>query len=224
MEYSNEYEQIITNIYEFMKRNNISYEKRNMDIMQIIDELNRNEIIIIDGINKNPRGNRKKVIFIIMKPESITYSWRSFKAFETLIAPIKKDDELDRLIILIKNEIGSSLHKVIHKLQLTENIINPDDISGLRPFFNIYHFSIFITIIPDHVLVPKHEIIEHKEYDDLAKHEYVNMLNMPLIFDNDPAIVWISGRPNQIVAITRLSETVGYTLFYRRIVRGTLLK
>jgi DNA-directed RNA polymerase subunit H len=62
-------------------------------------------------------------------------------------------------------------------------------------------------LVPDHVYVPKHEIISKKEAEEVLKKYNCKPTELPLIFVNDPAI-----------KITRKSPTAGESLYYRYVV------
>ena len=46
-----------------------------------------------------------------------------------------------------------------------------------------------IVLVPDHILVPKHEIMAKKEAEEVLKTYNYRTTDLPLIFVNDPAIV-----------------------------------
>ena len=73
-------------------------------------------------------------------------------------------------------------------------------------------------LVPNHVYVPKHEIITKKEAEEVL-HEYnCNATELPLIFVSDPAIVGLGVKPGDMIMITRISGTSGTSLYYRYVV------
>ena len=46
-----------------------------------------------------------------------------------------------------------------------------------------------IILVPDHVYVPKHEIMTKKEAEEVLQKFNCNATELPLIFVNDPAII-----------------------------------
>ncbi len=75
-----------------------------------------------------------------------------------------------------------------------------------------------IVLIPDHVYVPKHEIMDKKDAEEILKKYNCNPTDMPLIFANDPAILGLGVKPGDMIKITRTSLTAGESLYYRYVV------
>ena len=74
------------------------------------------------------------------------------------------------------------------------------------------------TLVPDHVYVPKHEIITKKEADEVLQKFNCNATELPLIFVTDPAIIGLGVKPGDMIKITRKSGTSGTSLYYRYVV------
>ncbi len=70
-------------------------------------------------------------------------------------------------------------------------------------------------IVPDHVYVPKHEIVSFEEAQAVLKQFNCKPTELPLIYANDPAIVSLGVRPGDLIKITRKSATAGESLYYR---------
>ncbi len=75
-----------------------------------------------------------------------------------------------------------------------------------------------IVLAPDHVYVPKHEIITKKEAEEVLEKYHCQPTNLPLIFANDPAIVGLGVKPGDMIKITRTSATAGESFYYRYVV------
>ena len=74
------------------------------------------------------------------------------------------------------------------------------------------------TLVPDHVYVPKHEIMTKKEAEQVLKEFNCNATELPLIFVTDPAIIGLGVKPGDMIKITRKSGTSGISLYYRYVV------
>ena len=74
------------------------------------------------------------------------------------------------------------------------------------------------TLVPDHIYVPKHEIISKQEAEDVLKKYNCKPTELPLIFVNDPAILELGVKPGDVIKITRKSPTAGNSLYYRYVV------
>lgn len=74
------------------------------------------------------------------------------------------------------------------------------------------------VLVPDHVYVPKHEIMTIKEAEDILNKFNCKPTELPLIFVNDPAIIGLGVKPGDMIKITRKSATAGESLYYRYVV------
>lgn len=73
-------------------------------------------------------------------------------------------------------------------------------------------------LVPDHVYVPKHEIISKKEAQAVLKKYNCKPTELPLIFVTDPAILGLGVKPGDMIKISRKSPTAGESLYYRYVV------
>jgi len=73
-------------------------------------------------------------------------------------------------------------------------------------------------VAPDHVYVPKHEIMIKADAESVLKKFNCTPTQLPLIFVNDPAIVGLGVKPGDMIKITRKSGTAGVSLYYRYVV------
>ena len=73
-------------------------------------------------------------------------------------------------------------------------------------------------LVPDHIYVPKHEIISKKEAEEVLVKFNCKPTELPLIFVTDPAIVGIGVKPGDMIKITRKSNTAGQGIYYRYVV------
>ena len=75
-----------------------------------------------------------------------------------------------------------------------------------------------LVLAPDHIDVPKHEIMTRKEAEEVLEKYHCKATDLPLIFVNDPAIVAIGVKPGDMIKITRKSATAGDSFYYRYVV------
>jgi len=73
-------------------------------------------------------------------------------------------------------------------------------------------------LVPDHVYVPKHEIISKTEAEEVLKKYNCKPTELPLIFVTDPAILGLGVKPGDMIKISRKSPTAGKSLYYRYVV------
>jgi len=69
-----------------------------------------------------------------------------------------------------------------------------------------------------HFLIPLHEKASEKEIKDLFEYHNISMKELPKILINDPAIRHLNAKENDVIRITRKSETAGKSVFYRGVI------
>ena len=74
------------------------------------------------------------------------------------------------------------------------------------------------VLVPDHVYVPKHEIMTKKEAEEILIKYNCKPTELPLIFVSDPAILGLGVKPGDMIKITRKSATAGQSIYYRYVV------
>jgi len=74
------------------------------------------------------------------------------------------------------------------------------------------------VLVPDHIYVPKHEIITKKGAQEILTNFNCKLTELPLIFVTDPAIVGLGVKPGDMIKITRKSSTAGEGIYYRYVV------
>ncbi len=74
------------------------------------------------------------------------------------------------------------------------------------------------VLVPDHIYVPKHEIISKKEAESVLKKYNCKPTELPLIFVTHPAILGLGVKPGDMIKISRKSPTAGKSLYYRYVV------
>ena len=69
--------------------------------------------------------------------------------------------------------------------------------------------------IQEHMLVPRHEIMTDSEIEDLRNSVDYDIENLPRIKKDDPVVKAIDAKEDNILRITRESETAGTFVTYR---------
>ena len=75
-----------------------------------------------------------------------------------------------------------------------------------------------LVLAPDHIYVPKHEIITKKEAEDVLEKYHCKATELPLIFATDPAIIGLGVKPGDMIKITRKSATAGDSFYFRYVI------
>ena len=74
------------------------------------------------------------------------------------------------------------------------------------------------VLVPDHIYVPKHEIMNKKDAQKVLDEFNCKSTELPLIFVTDPAILGLGVKPGDMIRITRKSGTAGESTYYRYVV------
>ena len=77
-----------------------------------------------------------------------------------------------------------------------------------------------MNLAPNHILVPKHEIITIEEAEQVLEKYHCKATELPLIFVSDPAIVGLGVKPGDMIKITRKSATAGDSFYYRYVIEA----
>jgi len=77
-----------------------------------------------------------------------------------------------------------------------------------------------INLAPNHALVPKHEIMQIKEAEQVLEKYHCKSIELPLIFVSDPAFVGLGVKPGDMIKITRKSATAGESFYYRYVIEA----
>jgi DNA-directed RNA polymerase subunit H len=75
-----------------------------------------------------------------------------------------------------------------------------------------------LALAPEHIYVPKHEIITKKEAEDVLEKYHCKATELPLIFATDPAIIGLGVKPGDMIKITRKSATAGDSFYFRYVI------
>ena len=110
----------------------------------------------------------------------------------------------DELIIIIKEEPNDTLHNLQSIIYEEEEI-----------FINIININRLQFNILNHIMVPKHRILNNEEKEKIIIKYNILDDNIPPISRFDPVSQVIGLRPNQYCEITRPSKTSITSLFYR---------
>ena len=75
-----------------------------------------------------------------------------------------------------------------------------------------------ITLAPDHVDVPEHQIMTRKDAEEVLEKYHCKTTDLPLILANDSAIIGLGVKPGDMIKIIRKSATAGESFYYRYVV------
>ncbi len=94
--------------------------------------------------------------------------------------------------------------------------INVNTLRATIPAIQIFELAELMYNVTEHVLVPRHEVVDEAENEELMTRLNVKARSqLPHIIADDPVARYLSISPGQIVKITRRSPSAGTTVFYR---------
>lgn len=74
--------------------------------------------------------------------------------------------------------------------------------------------------ITKHDIVPRHELLNDKQKDEVLKKFGITPRQLPRILDSDPMVKILNAKPGDIVKVTRKSATAGEAIYYRIVIKG----
>tara|TARA_Y100000996_G_scaffold412857_1_gene399885 strand:- start:873 stop:1544 length:672 start_codon:yes stop_codon:yes gene_type:complete len=189
----------------------------------IIDTINNLSYIQIDLINQ------QKVIFHLETVHKKNENDKIHIIFLSDIRQMKKKKKLSEEQIFISNianKKDSTILFIYYKQMNIANVYSQDnnaikeflDSLELRKFEKFYYKSVLYNIT-NHVLVPKHEIIEEDEINEVFnKYNIKNKKDLPKLFTSDPIAKFYGFNDGEVCKITRHNRNVGINNVYRLVV------
>lgn len=114
----------------------------------------------------------------------------------------------DTLIIICYDKPSEPFYEAIREVNNTEGM-----------FVQVFHLKWLQFDIMKHYRMPEHRILSKEEEEEFMKKYKLENIEMNGVLNIlDPPVAYIGGRPNQIVKITRPSESAGVGISYKRIV------
>mmetsp|Transcript_46950 Transcript_46950/g.96001 ORF Transcript_46950/g.96001 Transcript_46950/m.96001 type:complete len:217 (-) Transcript_46950:1110-1760(-) len=153
---------------------------------------------------KRPKWNSKKkkilAVFVEGEKEKSTIGVKSIRGYCERI----KQDGFENAILILHGRLTPHAKQAI-------SAINSE-----RDKIEYFTESELIVNITEHCLVPKHEILSEEQIKCLLQRYSLKDTQLPRIHKNDPVSRYLGLQKNQIVKITRSSETSGRYVTYRR--------
>lgn len=146
-----------------------------------------------------PKQERNLDVFIL--PDRSRYI-RDNNVKKNWLSTLENDKNIDDIMIIYEQR--SLKNTQLEKFQ------------SINKFLEAWSYEKFIVVIPEHISVPEHRFATKEEIENATTNQYINKNNdLPLILAEDPPVVWIGGRPGDIIYIKRLSENTGYSEILR---------
>jgi len=81
-----------------------------------------------------------------------------------------------------------------------------------------FTYSLLAEVIPECSAVPEHKLLTEGEIERLSE-RYIDRGTMRHIYEQDPPVAWLGGRPGDVVEVARMSASVGIAYEYYVCVR-----
>ena len=83
--------------------------------------------------------------------------------------------------------------------------------------FKIFTYTLLSSILPEHELVPRYEILTNSKIEKL-KQWFIDPESLPKIFENDPQMVWIGATAGDVIKFEYLSEVTIEAIGYCKVI------
>ena len=113
------------------------------------------------------------------------------------------------IIVITPTKVTTGISKSLQQLSSTEEHKFHE--------FKTFTYSLLNSVIPEHESIPKYEILNNEQVEKLKKFNF-DVNNLPMIYENDPQMIWIGAKENQIVKFTILSEISIESIGYVRVI------
>lgn len=211
---------VYTLVNDFSKYRNISITDI-PDEAKIIKDMDTLGFLRINAKRVSPRGSREDIIILVLD-ENKKYSLNSPELKKLLgnvdNEEVTKNNTLDEVILVVGGafETKKNLLDVIKSYQQRE--VKGVDVNGRSAFYTLIYYRNLKRCIPECVGVPRHILMSTEETQSFCESQLKTVKDFPFILHTDPQILWIGGRPGQMVKIIRDSEATCNYIAYRTII------
>lgn len=110
-------------------------------------------------------------------------------------------------------------HKKVHKIIIVDSVSDKSksQIMALK-HIEIFSEPFFMLDMMELVCSPKYEVLTPEEIPSFLESYHLTRKQMPKMFDNDPASLYLFLKKKQIVRIIRDSENTGSSVSYRLVI------
>lgn len=83
--------------------------------------------------------------------------------------------------------------------------------------FKHFTYTLLSSVLPEHELVPRYEILSEDQIDELKKW-FIDPDSLPKVFENDPQMVWIGAKEGDVLKFTYVSEITIEAIGYCKVI------
>jgi DNA-directed RNA polymerase subunit H len=200
------------------------------DADRVIGDMEQTGYVRLDATRTAARGTRSWVVVLVLGADG-KFAQHG-PDLRRLIESIEnerpaKDGLLDELVLVAEKPFffKKNLTDVVEERVAATNEERknepPGDSAGRAPFYTACPYGNFSCVIPEHVQVYPHRLLADAELADLRR-QRIFPADMPSIFSTESPVVWLGGRPGQVVEIDRRSQTAFAPPYFRLIKAGSV--
>jgi len=171
---------------------------------------------LLEEISNISINDYKKIYIIFVFDITLFKTKKKLNEYNKYIDNIKNKENTD-LVLVYTNSVKSMNYNYTLSKGFMDNYN-----------FNNYHvinYKLLYINITNHIFVPKHEIISEQEKEDLINQYYLkNLHDLSCISYQDPQIIFIGGKINDVIKITRLSDTAETSIIYKLVTDRIIIK
>lgn len=160
--------------------------------------------IYIKGSRENHHGKFDSHIFLL--EEKSKYANKA-QDFRKLFNQINLDKPAE--ILIISGGLSNTIKKQVDLMKREYKEV----------YLENHLYSKFTIVIPEHVAVPKHELMTDEQAQAKLEEDYKRKVHYQKILSSDAPVVWLGARPGDMIKIHRLSETSGEAIAYRVVIK-----
>ena len=130
--------------------------------------------------------------------------------------PLAKAGRLAEVMVIAPEE-------VLAKKNMTDIVVEfqkHTDGAGAAEHYNMYAYYVFSLDVPRAQAVPRHEVVPEEEVAAFLGRERLGLRDLKTMPISSPPVVWIGGRPGDVVRTIAASETAGEAYDYWLLGRG----
>ncbi len=193
----------------------------------IVSDMERFAYMRLDALAERPRGKRDWVVILVLS-ESGKYSHHGPDLRE-LIRGVEaeqatKDGRLSELVVVAEEAFFGKknvMDIVRERRQKARGTVSGADPGGAAPFYGAYPYSTFVHVVPDHVSVGRHTIMEEEEAKEFLTTQHLQRSSLAVLYTNEAMAVWIGAREGQHVKVCYDSQTAAKGYAYLRVELGS---
>jgi DNA-directed RNA polymerase subunit H (RpoH/RPB5) len=209
---------IITDIIvnKYFPHRKITLTSKNYTNDDIIQDMEKYEYIKIEGTSEF-RGNRNKVIFIVVKSNDAYFDLKKIKKILEILDDQNIKNTLNEFFLITNKEYfeKKNFNDIVKELHLRQK--GSYDPEGKCPYYSVCPYHNFCFDVPNCKILYPHIVMSKEDLNEFLSKERLNIKDLPVILTSDVNIIWNGGKPGQVVCIHRHSESTLESIYYRRI-------